>query len=87
MDKDLRIDSKNHSLESKTQKLLRIIRGLKGGQSITVYSFDTMRSIVNLARYNSIKISRRKLSQGWRIFKISDQKQTETDSNEQQKDT
>ena len=87
MDKDLRSDSKNHSLESKTQKLLRIIRGLKGGQSITVYSFDTMRSIVNLARYNSIKISRRKLSQGWRIFKISDQKQTETDSNEQQKDT
>jgi hypothetical protein len=87
MDKDLRIDSKNHSLESKTQKLLRIIRGLKGGQSITVYSFDTMRSIVNLARYNSIKISRRKLSQGWRIFKISDQKQTETESNEQQKDT
>lgn len=87
MNKDLRIDSKNHSLESKTQKLLRIIRGLKGGQSITVYSFDTMRSIVNLARYNSIKISRRKLSQGWRIFKISDQKQTETDSNEQQKDT
>ena len=59
-----------HNQEFKSQKILKLLKNLKSGESFKVNSLKTLNLIRYVAHRNSIKISRRKLNPyGWRIFK------------------
>ncbi len=63
-------DTKKHSKETKSHRILSLLRELKAGESFVIKSTQTLALTRYCAFKHNIKISRRKLVRGgWRIFK------------------